>query len=211
VKRSGGNSGYSNMDFGKKNYGRLGYLKRGEWKRKLKSNSGLFQIRRTTETARPGPHINENGRIQGGLGLMEDVFFQKICTDEQRKFHQELMQVNPIAGREFAFTIDGSVDIWKEDLKLMEFALKVLEKENSTMHYEEKLMQEANKKKITVKLPPVLKKHFPQLFNDVEFKGIGLEGLINKIKLMEEKVEAEEHYIKDYLNMIERDMPFLFE
>ncbi len=198
------------MDLGKKNYGRLGDLRRGEWKRLLKSNNRLFRIRGTPETVRPGPHINESGRIQGGLGLMEDVFFQKICTEEQRKFHQELMQVNPIAGREFAFTINGSIYIWKEDLELLEFALKSLEKEDRAMHFKEKLIREANKKKVTVKLPPVLKRHFPQLFNDVELEGIELEGLIDKIKSMEDKVEAEEHYIKDYLN-IERDMPFLFE
>jgi hypothetical protein len=158
------------------NFGRLGDLGRGEWKRVLKSNNRLFQIRGTPETVRPGPHINESGRIQGGLGLVEDVTFQKICTEEQRKFHQELMQVNPIAGREFAFTINGSIDIWKEDLELLEFALKSLEKEDKAMHLKEKLIREANKKEVTVKLPSVLKRHFPHLFNDVELEGIELEG-----------------------------------
>ncbi len=199
------------MDFGKKNYGRLGHLIAPEWKRMLRSNKGLFQVRGRPTSQRSGPHMTDTGEITGGLGFMENVFFSKVCTKEQAEFFEEFISINPAAAREFMLTINNSIDTWKEDIRLLEFALKNLERENWDMHFKEKLIQEANKKKVTVKLPPVLKRHFPQLFNDVELEGIELKELIRKIKSMEEKVEAEEHYIKDYLNTIRKEMAFLSE
>jgi hypothetical protein len=199
------------MDFGKKNYGRLGHLRTTEWKQMLRSNKGLFQVRGRHTPQRPGPHMTDTGEITGGLGFMENIFFSKICTEEQAEFFEELISINPAAAREFMFTINNSIDIWKEDISLLEFALRNLEKEDRAMHFKEQLIQKANKKKITVKLPSVLKRHFPPLFNDVELEGIELKELIIKIKSMEEKVEAGEHYIKDYLNTIRKEMPFLFD
>jgi hypothetical protein len=46
------------MDFGKKNYGRLGYLRTSEWKQMLRSNKGLFQVRgRHTPTKTRPPYV----------------------------------------------------------------------------------------------------------------------------------------------------------
>jgi hypothetical protein len=202
---------FSHMNSGKKNYGRLGHLRTPEWKRMLRSNKGLFQVRNKFISQILGPHMTDTGVITGGLGFMENVFFSKVCTKDQAEFFEEIISINPTAAREFMFTISNSIDIWKEDIRLLEFALKKLEKEDRAMHFKENLIQEANNKKITVKLPSVLKRHFPQLFNDVELEGIEFNELIGKIKSMEEKVEAEEHYIKDYLHAIRKVMPFLFE
>jgi len=199
------------MELFKEYYGRLGRLHRSEWKRMLNSNTGLFRRARSAPPYIIGPTLDEHGRVTADLKVMETVYFESVASKEQRTFFKELKSVNPIAADEYMLIISGSIKKWKEDMKLLVLVLRYLRREESALKEEENLISEEEKVKVAVKLPLVLRRHFPHFFKSVDLEGLDFRAQLDKIKEIKRNVCEEKDYLKDYIKKRRREMPFLFE
>ena len=191
-------------------YGRLGKLNRAAWKHLLNSNQGLFK-RAPPNPNIIGPNINRSGRIEGDIMSAEIVYFTQVASKPQYGLLEELFKENPIAAKEYVLTITNSIKLWKEDIKWLKVAFHYLKKEESILKVDEELIIKSEIMKASIKLPPVLKRHFPQLFQNINFEHLDFQKILEKVKEVESQVESEEHYLKDYFKRLEKELPFLFE
>ena len=201
------------MGIFKENYGRLGKLNRDEWKKLLNSNKGLFKRVRAAPPTVIGPTLDEDGRVVADLMVIEIESFMKVATTDQREFYEELERVNPKAAKEYMLTIGGSIKRWKEDIKWLRVLQRYLKKGEDILKEEETLVTKGIKLQelFYIHLPPVLKRHFPPLFGDLNVENLNLDELLDRIRSAEKKVSSEEHYLDGYLKKRKREMPFLFE
>lgn len=200
------------MGIFKQNYGALyGELQRKEWKRLLNSNKGLFKRVKSAPPSVIGPSLAESGKVVGDMMFMETAFFMRVAGKDQREFYDELERVNQTAAKEYVLTISGSIERWKEDVKWLTVALHYLKKEEDILKKEERLAEEETKLQALIKLPAILKRHFPHLFKDINLENLNLDDILNKIKSIENKVSSEEHYLNKYIKKLRHEMPFLFE
>jgi len=194
------------------NYGALGLLPKLEWKRLLKSNQGLF-IRRQKRAPNfvIGPTLSDSGKVIGDTESIEASYFGQIASKDQMEFWRKLSEVNPIAGDEYLLNIIGAIQVWKEDIKWLKIAYNYLKKEEHTLSKEKQLTEREEAINLSLKLPPILQRHFPHLFKDVDIHPSDFDSLLEKIRQTESRVKSKEHYILDYLNKIKKEKPFLFE
>ncbi len=191
----------------KENYGQWGHLPRKEWKRKLHSNLGLFLKLPPAPPQCIGPMLDSHGKVSGDSAMLETAYFVKRASPEQIRFYEELIEVNVPAGYEYLLTLCQSLSRWKNDFRWLLVALQYLKNEEHCLEEETALIQQAARKS-----PEALTRHFPQLFHDLDVAGLGFEDMLSRIKtILEEKIRPEEKYLKTYLALKKREMPFLFE
>lgn len=187
-------------------YGRLGRKSRQEWKLLLASNRDLFAKISSAVNA-VGPNLDSQGKVIGDTLSIEYTYFLKYASTEQQEFYEELEKVNPAAAREYLLTITNALELWKRDVRWLQLALYYLKKEERILKQEAAVMQQKSQQ-----FPQVIKRHFPQLFSDLEFSGLNVEEMLQKIKkVLTGFIEPEEKYLEDYLLKLQLEMPFLFE
>lgn len=200
-------------------YGRLGRLSPTLWKQYLTGFENgfereyapeLFRRMKTTSPGIVGPTLDSLGKVTGDLFLMETLRFVDYAREAQRDLYQQLLDVNQVAAKEYLLTISGSIDRWKKDVKWLNLALGYLRDESDFLHQEVEFIGQENGHG-SKNFPDALKRHFPQLFYDIDFTGLSLEGALQKVKLLLEEVEPREAYLEDYLTRLQSEMPFLFE
>ena len=140
---------------------------------------------------------------------MEMANFENIASTEQKKFLRELG--DSTAAKEYILTVSGSIEIWKDDMKWLEIALYYLKKEENVLKKEEKSVEHSEQLNASLKLPLILKRHFPHLFEGMELDNLYFDDLFKKIHEVEIKVGTEEHYLFEYIAAKKAEMPFLFE
>ncbi len=201
------------MSLLKKSYGRLGKLTRTEWKRFLASGTGVFQKTRTPPPPSiVGPTLTKSPYpIQGDSLFRETVFFQDVATKEQKALYDELTRSYPSAAGEYLLTITGMLSRWKEDIRWLRVILNYLQRRESVLQLEEKVLKDAGKQISEIGFPEILKRHFPDLFKDLELEDTNFEQLLARLRQTEEKMKLLEHTIREYLLRKEANMPFLFE
>jgi hypothetical protein len=200
------------MSLFKQDYGRVGFLRRNEWNLLLNSNKGfLFQKIVLPKKNFVGPSLDSHGTVMGDLFGVEQNVFLFNASQDQQQFYEELKIKNTPASKEYVLVIIGATRKWKEDIKLLQEVLDYLEKEENVLKKEEHLVKKERLINLSLDIPEVLKRHFSDLFRDMEVDNLEFDQLIEKIKKVEEKVISEEHYLKDYLKKKEKEMPFLFE
>ncbi len=198
-------------------YGSLGKLSPTTWKQYLTDSGNgfgdmpeLFRRMNGTSPEIVGPTLDSSGKVTGDLFLTETLRFMDYAGEAQRNLYQQLLDVNQVAAKEYLLTISGSIDRWKKDVKWLNLALGYLREEGEFLRGEAEFMLQENTHG-SKNFPDALKRHFPQLFYDIDFTGLSLEGALQKVKLLLEEVEPEEKYLEDYLTNLQQEMPFLFE
>ena len=196
----------------KHDYGPLGELTRAEWTVFLNSDKGLFKkIAEEPPAYVSGPVLDERGKVSKDLFFLETSYFTLTATKEQTDYFIELSQVHLSASREYALTITKLKWRWQRDMRWLQTALHYLEEEESLLHDDEELLKK-NGKTLAIHFPDALKRHYPQLFQEVDFKGLTPEDALRKIKnILQEEIEPEEKYLENYLKKTKQEMPFLFE
>lgn len=177
------------------------------WKQKLASNEGIFKHAERSPGYVIGPTLDSQGRITGDMMVMEEEYFQSVASREQQQFLKVLQRVDVVRAKEYLLTISGSLEIWKRDVRWLKIALRYLQEEEKFLEEEAALFKREGKH-----FPGILKRHFPQLFQDIEFPQLSLNELNAWIKTMlDERIRPEEEYLKHYLHKIEAEMPFLWD
>ncbi|MBI2146760.1 hypothetical protein HYU22_05470 [Candidatus Woesearchaeota archaeon] len=191
-------------------YGRLGVLSEMEWKRCLGDSGELLFKRQNGTSAIIGPTLDDSGKVIGDAFAVETMHFMDIAQPEQRDFYLELLEVNQTAAKEYLLTVSGTFERWRKDVMWLNVALKYLREEGQFLRQEQQFIQQENGYGSKT-FPDALKRHFPQLFYDIDFTGLSLDGALQRVKtLLEEQVLPEERYLDNYLSRMEREMPFLF-
>ncbi|MBI2666607.1 hypothetical protein HYX13_03270 [Candidatus Woesearchaeota archaeon] len=204
----------------KQPYGFLGELTREEWKQLLHSNEGVFKRceapEQTTGIRLDYAHL-EKGDTGRGDACKEILYFVfHKATSEQQEFYWALGIVeqpnsNAPASLEYVLTMLGSLERWKEDVRWLVKAKNYLHTEEKILEYDSRQVA-YGKKVLSIRVPPVLKTHFPHLFHDVDFTGLSQEETLEKItQVLTSEVEPEEKYLEIYLENLQKTMPFLFE
>jgi|GEM_PF-2955504 len=185
-------------------------LSRHEWKERLVSNHLLF---RRAERNPPviGPSLDSNGRIIGDLKAMETAYFMSVASEGQISFFNELRKVNRVAADEYMLTISGSIEKWKEDVRLLRIVIRYLKENADAMKRAERLLNEEEKIRVALKLPSTLQRHFPDFFKSIDLEGLDFKAQLAKIRNVRMRVHAEKNYLENYLHKLQRKMPFLFE
>jgi hypothetical protein len=196
--------------FGQK-YGRMGRLRRSDWKRLLGSDKFLFKRAASAPPNILGPTMDSQGHVIGDMKMMDRMHFERVASSEQRAFFEELSRVNHRAADEYMLTISGSIEKWREEMSLLVMAAHYLKKEESALDEEERLIREEEKLRASVKLPLVLKRHFPYFFESINLERLNFEAQLAEIKRVRQRVDVEKDYLEQYIKKRRHEMPFLFE
>ncbi len=198
------------MSVFKRKYGRLGRLSRRMWLDKLYNSHNPLFDRKESPLEMPGPTATKEG-VLGGVFFMELNAFERVASRDQSKFLSELMGNNPRAAREYVLVILKKIIEWKEDMGWFKFLIKYLKESESTLKKEIELLKEEERLNAMEQVPRRLKKHFPEIFNDLEVNLPDFSTIVNKIKEILDRVEHREHTVKEYILEARTEMPFLFE
>ena len=192
-------------------YGRLGVLSSSEWRQQLAdSRNELFYRQNGVSVAVVGPTLDTSGRVTGDAFAMETMHFMGIARPGQKDFYQELLENNLVAAKEYLLTISSTLDRWKKDVKWLNVALQYLHSESEFLRHKQTFIQQENGYSSKM-FPEALKRHFPQLFYDIDFTGLSLPRALQRVKQLLEEHVPRERYLEDYLTRIHQEMPFLFE
>lgn len=195
----------------KRNYGRLGKLIREEWKDFLNSDNGLFKRAKKAPESVVGPSLTDTGTMVGNMMAMETIAFGKVASNEQSAFFEELKHANPEAAIEYMLKISGSIDVWKKDIKWIRTVLRYVEKEEHFLEEEEELITKEERLKAFMHLPPILKKHYPMFFENIELQDLNFGEMLRKIRTLEEKTKKLEKRLREDIEELKKETPFLFE
>src|SRR3989338_5302489 len=164
-------------------YGRLGALSAMEWKQCLAdSRDELFYRQNGTATI-IGPTLDDSCKVIGDAFAVETFYFMGVAKPTQKDFYQELLDRNPVAAKEYLLVVSGTLHRWQKDMRWLSIAAEYLDEENQFLQQEQDFIQKENGHG-SKKFPDALKRHFPQLFSDIDFTGLSLEGALQKVKVL---------------------------
>ena len=104
-------------------YGHLGELTQEQWGAHLTSDKGLFKLLYPTEIEEilVGPHLAPGGECRGDTLMTESLVFSRRASRDQCDFYyDELLDDNPVAGKEYILTLTGYRKKWEEDMQYIQ-------------------------------------------------------------------------------------------
>ena len=178
------------------------------------SNKGIFTSNHKKPSRIIGPILDSSGQIIGDMLIAEQNLFFMSASAEQKIFYEKLVKINEILATEYMFRISGAIYVWKEDiqwLRVLEHYLHSVEKE---LERDEEILEVESHFTEKIKLPHVVRTHFPEIFSDIDIltiTGDTIKQTVQKIRETIKKYNHEENYIKSYIANLRKRMPFLFE
>lgn len=180
-----------------------------DWRRLINSNRGLF--RRISSNYRfAGPTLDSDGKIVGNTFGYENSIFNMHATDEQIEFFDMLNKINEIKAREYLLTIIGAIDKWKEDVSILRRIIPLLKEEYVSAEKRLSIIKKEEESILLKNAPEILKRHLPNIFKNLETDFKSFDEMIIRIKEEMARFGKEIPYLKNYLNSLKKEMPFLF-
>lgn len=184
---------------------------RKEFISRLEKGDGFLFKKIDKKSPAIGPNLTDDNKIMGDVLAVEISFFYMHSTKEQTEFYEQLQKESEQESYRYLLTITNSLDIWKQDIKQLNELLHELLKDEGEIKKEELDVSTLRKREeLASRIPEVLKRHFPQVFEKIEKDYNDMDVLINDLKDAESKVHYLEEMIKNYLAKLRKIMPFLF-
>ncbi len=180
--------------------------------KEINSNIGIFkQIDNSGKLPFLGPNLDKNGDLIGNAMALEVSYFSSKVSDDQYKYYEYLCSLNNNKWKEYILVITKALSVWKDDIKWLQVAEKLLEKEEDAILNEEKFLEKGAKIREHSHLPIFIKNHFPQIFEDsFELDKTYVKEILVKIKKNLITMEDKKIKLQNKLEILRKEFPFLF-
>ena len=188
------------------------FLSYDEFERNLeKESTPLFQHIRGRSPA-VGPRLDNDNTIKGDVFAVETFFFNTHASKEQVEFYEYLRKNHPSQAFLYVLNITNSLEIWKKDVKYLSDFLEELKRDERKLTIETHDIRNLSKSENLLKsIPDILRKHFPNMFENLETEYLDLNHLIEDLRTAEKKMHSLKKFLEEYLEKLKERMPFLFK
>lgn len=187
----------------------LDRLSEREWHALLSSNTGLFR-RGPPHPNAIGPRLQSDGEVTGDIELIERVHFEQHAQDNQKRLLAVLEKENEQAYHEYLLTITQTIDIWRNDARMLQRLLRYLKKKE---HDIETRKEDIDRSRILDphELDGIVRRHFQPFVQRLSQEDTDMhQRIIAVFNEKEKKIRGLEQYLERYLERLRQKMPFLF-
>jgi hypothetical protein len=177
-----------------------------DWNIYIFSDQGVFSTINSDKRIIAGPRLVSEGRVTGDMLVIETNLFMTRSTPEQKAFYNFLERTESIKARQYLLVMVGGYDIWKRDLSILkEFynkwkeGKKLLEEEKDDLTKDDIDRLNRLKELIGSSLG----------MQDIEKIIADMLDSINIINKEEETLQRFMNNLKNHIELIEKNFPFL--
>lgn len=188
-------------------------MKRADQKSHLASGQGLFE-KRSNGQGILGPTFEGHSSMTGDAMSMEVMIFGGCATKEQQIFYEYISKINKALATEYILYVIRGIQKWKHDIMWLEVLEHYLLIGEKSLEKSEKILRAEQDLGAHMKIPEVVKRHYPEVFRDIEIiemTGKNIRETVEKIRAIEMQFKEEESFVHKYLKKTKKQFPFLFE